>query len=53
MAACSNNVMDVAWSPDDSMVATCSLDNSVMVWSAAGKQVQQPISSNWQSFAPG
>eukprot|EP00884_Botryococcus_braunii_P023583 jgi/Botrbrau1/9909/Bobra.0012s0010.2 len=27
-----NNVTDLAWSPDDKLVATCSLDNTVMVW---------------------
>ena len=28
----SNNVVDLGWSPDDSMVASCSLDNTVRIW---------------------
>ncbi|KAK9830498.1 hypothetical protein WJX72_012086 [[Myrmecia] bisecta] len=28
----SNNVTDLTWAPDDSMLASCSLDNLVMVW---------------------
>jgi len=32
-------VTDVAWSPDDSLLATCSLDNYVFVWDAHGARV--------------
>ncbi|QDZ24548.1 protein HIRA [Chloropicon primus] len=28
----SNNVVDLGWCPDDSMVASCSLDNTVRIW---------------------
>ena len=28
----SNNVVDLAWSPDDNMLASCSLDNTVRIW---------------------
>ncbi|KAK9842260.1 hypothetical protein WJX81_003301 [Elliptochloris bilobata] len=31
----SNNITDLAWSPDDSMLASASLDNTVFVWDAA------------------
>ena len=34
-----NNVTDVAWSPDDALLATCSLDNYVFVWDAQGARV--------------
>ncbi len=34
-----NNVTDVAWSPDDALLATCSLDNYVFVWDATGVRV--------------
>ena len=34
-----NNVTDVAWSPDDALLATCSLDNYVFVWDAHGVRV--------------
>ncbi|KDO30942.1 hypothetical protein SPRG_04130 [Saprolegnia parasitica CBS 223.65] len=27
------DVQDVAWSPDDRMLATCSIDNSILIWS--------------------
>ncbi|KAG6548535.1 hypothetical protein Mapa_010023 [Marchantia paleacea] len=30
----SADVVDLGWSPDDSMIASCSLDNSVRIWSA-------------------
>lgn len=25
-------VQDVAWSPDDRMLATCSIDNTILIW---------------------
>lgn len=35
-----NNVTDVDWSHDDSLLASCSLDNHIIVWDAAtGKRV--------------
>ena len=27
------DVEDVAWSPDDRMLATCSIDNRILIWS--------------------
>jgi WD40 repeat protein len=33
------NVMDVAWSPDDTLLASASLDNYVFVWDASGARV--------------
>ncbi|XP_024539552.1 protein HIRA isoform X1 [Selaginella moellendorffii] len=30
------DVVDLAWSPDDSMLATCSLDNTVRIWKMPG-----------------
>ena len=27
-----SDVIDIAWAPDDSMLASCSLDNMVIVW---------------------
>ncbi|KAL3690600.1 hypothetical protein R1sor_016909 [Riccia sorocarpa] len=30
----SAEVVDLGWSPDDSMIASCSLDNTVRIWSA-------------------
>lgn len=33
-----NNVMDVGWSPDDSMLASASLDNLVLVWDSHGQK---------------
>ena len=32
----SGPVTDIAWSPDDTMLASCSLDNLVCVWDASG-----------------
>ena len=32
------DVMDVAWSPDDSMLASASLDNLVLVWDSHGQK---------------
>lgn len=29
------DVLDMAWSPHDTWLATCSIDNSVIVWNAA------------------
>jgi protein HIRA/HIR1 len=34
-----NNVTDVAWSPDDALLASASLDNYVFVWNAEGARV--------------
>jgi len=34
-----SHVMDVGWSPDGSMLASCSLDNSVIVWEVGGGTV--------------
>ena len=34
-----NNVTDVAWSPDDALLASASLDNLVFVWDSAGARV--------------
>lgn len=32
--------MDLGWSPDDSLLASCSLDNTVRIWQAtSGSQV--------------
>ncbi|PSC72094.1 HIRA isoform X1 [Micractinium conductrix] len=28
----SNNVVDLGWSPDDKLLASCSIDNSVCIW---------------------
>lgn len=28
------DVLDVAWSPHDAWLATCSVDNTVIVWNA-------------------
>ena len=28
----SMDVLDVAWAPDDSLLASCSVDNAVLVW---------------------
>ena len=27
-----SDVADVAWSPDDRMLATCSIDNTILIW---------------------
>ena len=36
----SSDVIDIAWSPDDSMLATCSLDNLVVIWDCrTGNQI--------------
>lgn len=36
----SNNVTDLAWSKDDTYLATCSLDNSIIIWNPLnGQQV--------------
>lgn len=40
LGACSNNVVDVEWSPDGSLLASCSLDNLIVIWTASGKQVK-------------
>jgi protein HIRA/HIR1 len=34
-----NNVTDLAWSPDDALLASASLDNYVFVWDAHGSRV--------------
>ncbi|KAL4452249.1 hypothetical protein ABPG75_007911 [Micractinium tetrahymenae] len=37
----SNNVVDLGWSPDDSLLASCSLDNTVCIWDpATGQRVR-------------
>ena len=28
------DVLDLAWSPDDSKLATCSIDNTIRIWDA-------------------
>ena len=33
-----SDVIDIAWAPDDSMLASCSLDNLVIVWDPATGQ---------------
>ena len=35
LRAHSNNVVDLCWSPDDSRLATASIDNTVVVWDMA------------------
>ena len=36
-----SDVIDIAWAPDDSMLASCSLDNMVIVWDPrTGQRVQ-------------
>ncbi|RQM19236.1 hypothetical protein B5M09_010178 [Aphanomyces astaci] len=32
-SSCVADVQDLAWSPDDRMLATCSIDNSILIWS--------------------
>ena len=34
----SNNVVDLGWSPDDSLLASASLDNAVCIWDVASGQ---------------
>ena len=34
-----NNVTDVSWSPDDTLLASASLDNLIFVWDAQGNKV--------------
>jgi protein HIRA/HIR1 len=37
----SNNITDIAWSNDDTLVASCSLDNTIIVWNVkTGQKVQ-------------
>ncbi|KAL4441231.1 hypothetical protein ABPG77_011468 [Micractinium sp. CCAP 211/92] len=37
----SNNVVDLGWSPDDRLLASCSLDNTVCIWDpATGQRVR-------------
>lgn len=31
---CLTDVMDVAWSPHDAWLASCSVDNTVVIWNA-------------------
>lgn len=33
-ALCLPDVMDVAWSPHDAWLASCSVDNTVVIWNA-------------------
>lgn len=33
-APCLPDVMDVAWSPHDAWLASCSVDNTVVIWNA-------------------
>lgn len=33
-ALCLSDVMDVAWSPHDAWLASCSVDNTVVIWNA-------------------
>ena len=42
---CSNNVVDVGWSPDDSLLASCSLDNLIVIWTSSGNKA-----NFWASF---
>ena len=37
----SNNVVDVAWSADSAILASASLDNTIIIWSVeTGKRTQ-------------
>merc|ERR1712091_597145 len=47
-----NNVTDLAWSPDDSMVASCSLDNTGRVW-RVGRASQVAVFEDHNSFVKG
>ncbi|CEG46322.1 Histone transcription regulator HIRA, WD repeat superfamily [Plasmopara halstedii] len=39
------DVADIAWSPDDRMLATCSIDNTVLIWDvgAVSEVMTQPL----------
>ena len=39
----SNNVVDLAWSPDDARLASASIDNGVCIWDAASGQLQRRL----------
>ena len=47
-----NNVTDVAWSVDDTMLASASLDNSVIVWDAASGAVRKLLRGH-ESYVKG
>ncbi len=34
----SNNIVDLAWAPGDAHLATCSLDNTIIIWNPATAQ---------------
>lgn len=38
-----NNVTDLAWSPDDALLATCSLDNKIIVWDVKTGHVRHKL----------
>nr|CCA16712.1 conserved hypothetical protein [Albugo laibachii Nc14]CCA21817.1 conserved hypothetical protein [Albugo laibachii Nc14] len=39
------DVQDVAWSPDDRMLASCSIDNTILIWNVEPSSIQSIISS--------
>lgn len=38
-----NNVTDLAWSPDDTLLATCSLDNTIIIWDVRTGHVRHKL----------
>lgn len=44
---CLGDVLDLAWSPQDRWLATCSVDNTVMVWDMAAGTMGSAIRVAW------
>lgn len=47
MHAHSSNVTDLAWSPDESMLASASLDNTVIVWDVTSGHVLRKLTGHY------
>lgn len=43
-------MQDVAWSPDDRMLATCSIDNTILIWDVGVTGVAAVMSQPLQTL---
>ncbi len=52
---CWLQVNDLAWAPDDALLASCSIDNSIIIWDpASGQRVRTlQVGHAWQDHSIG
>lgn len=44
------DVADVAWSPDDRMLATCSIDNTILIWDVGAGGLSEVMTQPLQTL---